>query len=243
MNLFSELMNIIYPPRCHICQDFLGDCDRKIPDICDNCSSCFPAVTHPFCSICGVPFQSKVEEDHLCEKCIQTRPFYDELRAPYLYEDKIMEAVHLIKYSGKSFLVKSFGPLLADFAKDRFRDTKDMIMIPVPLYKKKLRQRGFNQSALFVKSISTILEIEAGYYFLRRTRYTETQTGLNLKERRKNVKGAFEVPEGNDLRGKSVILVDDVATTGNTMNECARILKKAGCKKVFGLVLARTAAY
>jgi ComF family protein len=243
MNLFTELIDIIYPPKCRICQDFLNDSETKIRGICDECYSNFPLLTHPFCSACGVPYGSKVEEDHLCEKCIRETPLYDELRAPYLYEEKIMDAVHLIKYSGKSYLAKSLGPLLADYLKNWLSDTNGMIMIPVPLHKKKLRQRGFNQSVLLVKSVSRILDMEADYFTLIRIKYTETQTGLTLEERRKNVKGAFEVSGKKDLNGKTVILVDDVATTGNTINECARVLKKAGCERVFGLVLARTAAY
>jgi ComF family protein len=243
MNLFSELINIIYPPKCSICLNFLDDSETKIKGICDECYSEFPALHHPFCSVCGVPFTSKVEEDHLCEKCIRERPHYDELRSPYLYEDRIMDAIHLIKYSGKSYLAKSLGPLLESFAKDWVTITKDMLMIPVPLHKKRLKQRGFNQSALLVKSVSRILDIEADYFSLIRIKYTETQTGLNLEERRRNVKGAFEVSGRKNLNGKTVILVDDVATTGNTMNECASVLKKAGCDMVFGLTLARTAAY
>jgi ComF family protein len=243
MRLLSELIEIIYPPKCHVCLDFLDDEERKSPDICDNCYSAFPLLTHPICSICGVPFASKVEEDHQCERCIRTRPFYDELRSPYLYQDTIMEAIHRLKYSGKSYLARSMGRLLADFLKDWRGDIDSMIMMPVPLHKKKLRQRGFNQSVLLVKEIIRLIDIKADYFTLRRIRYTETQTGLTLEERRKNVKGAFEVTGKANLKGKSVIMVDDVATTGNTINECARMLKKAGCERVLGLTLARTAAY
>lgn len=154
-----------------------------------------------------------------------------------------MEAIHRLKYSGKSYLARSMGRLLADFLKDWRGDIDSMIMMPVPLHKKKLRQRGFNQSVLLVKEIIRLIDIKADYFTLRRIRYTETQTGLTLEERRKNVKGAFEVTGKANLKGKSVIVVDDVATTGNTINECARMLKKAGCERVLGLTLARTAAY
>ncbi|MGD9162494.1 MAG: ComF family protein [Desulfobacteraceae bacterium] len=243
MNLLSNLIDIIYPPRCCICADFLEEHPADRGDICDECYSSFKKLTHPFCSICAEPFKSKVEEDHLCEKCLRQRPFYDELRAPYLYEEKIMDAIQLIKYSGKSLIVKSLGPLLGAYAKNRIRDTSNIIIMPVPLHKKKLKQRGFNQSGLFVKAIIPVLEIEADFFTLIRTRYTEPQAGLSLEQRRKNVKGAFEVTGDNNIKGKAVVLVDDVATTGNTMNECARILKKAGAGKVLGLTLARTAAY
>ena len=241
MSLISSLMDIIYPPRCRICTDFLEDYPVNRKDICDECYAGFLGLTHPFCRTCGEPFKSKVEEDHLCEKCLRKRPYYDELRAPYLYEQKLMTAIQLIKYSGKSSIVKSLGPPLAAFAKEWINDTKEMIMIPVPLHRRKLRQRGFNQSALIVRAISPALGIGVDFFSLIRTRYTESQAGLSLEQRRKNVKGAFEARSDKNINGKTVILVDDVATTGNTMNECARILKKAGAYKVLGLTLARTA--
>jgi ComF family protein len=243
MNFLLNLIDIIYPPRCQICMDFLDDHPAGRGDICDECFSGFRELTHPFCSICGEPFKSKVEEDHLCEKCLRKRPYYDELRAPYIYEERLMTAIQLIKYSGKSNIIKSLGPLLARYAKNWINDAKKMIMIPVPLHRRKLKQRGFNQSALFVKTISPVLGIEIDFFTLIRIRYTESQTGLSLEQRRKNVKGAFDVKGGGNITGKTVILVDDVATTGNTMNECARILKKAGAEKVLGLTLARTAPY
>lgn len=243
MNLLSNLLDIIYPPRCHVCMDFLDNHPPDRGDICDECFSGFIKLTHPFCSICGEPFKSTVEEDHLCERCLRKRPYYDELRAPYLYEQKLMDAIHLIKYSGKSFIIKSLGPLLGEFAKTGINITEDMIIMPVPLHRKKIKQRGFNQSALLAKSISPILGIEPDFFTLTRTRYTESQAGLSIEERRKNVKGAFEVRGNSNVKGKSIILVDDVATTGNTINECARILKKAKCERVLGLTLARTAPY
>lgn len=243
MSLLASLLDIIYPPRCQICTDFLDDRPVVMGNICDECFSGFKELTHPFCSICCEPFKSKVEEDHLCEKCLRKRPYYDELRAPCLYEDKLVDAIQLIKYSGKSYIVKSLGPLLGAFGKNWLSDANDMIMMPVPLHRKKLKQRGFNQSALFVKTISPVLGIETDFFTLIRTRYTESQAGLSLEDRRKNVKGAFEVRGDNDIKRKTVLLVDDVTTTGNTMNECARVLKKAGVEKVLGLTLARTAAY
>jgi predicted amidophosphoribosyltransferase len=133
MNLLTGLIDIIYPKRCHICLGFLDYYERKFPDICDNCFSTLPLLTHPVCTICVCPFKSKSEEDHLCEKCIRKRPFYDELRAPYLYEDKIMEAIQRLKYSDKSYLAKSLGRLLADFLKEWIDDLDGMVMIPVPL--------------------------------------------------------------------------------------------------------------
>ena len=111
--------------------------------------------------------------------------------------------------------------------------------MPVPLHLKRLRQRGFNQSLLLARHVADRLQCELDFLSLRRVRYTLPQTGLGKDERRKNVRGAFHLKDPEIVKGKTVLLVDDVATTGNTLNECSRVLKKAGCNEVFCLVLAR----
>ena len=186
-----------------------------------------------------MPFLSRVEEDHLCGQCLEKRPYFDALAAPCLYEGGIMDAIHQIKYSGRTYLAESLGPLLIASARERFGETEGMLMMPVPLHPKRLRERGFNQSLVLAKVISPALEVSLDFLSLRRVKYTLPQTGLKRDERRKNVKGAFGVDGGTDLKGKTVILMDDVATTGNTLNECARVLKKAGCERVYCLAVAR----
>ena len=240
MNPFSSLLDIIYPPRCHICMDFLNN-SEKTPCICDKCSRSFKKISHPYCSVCGIPFISKAGEDHLCGKCLVKRPCYDEMRAPYLYEGPIMDAIQRIKYSGRSYIAESLGLLLGEYTRTWLGRTEKMILLPVPLHIKRMRRRGFNQSMILSKKINEVLNARLDFQTLERTRNTGTQTGLKFKERLKNVKGAFEVSSNLKIRGKDIILVDDVATTGNTINECARVLKKAGCNSVYGLVLARTA--
>jgi ComF family protein len=113
-------------------------------------------------------------------------------------------------------------------------------MIPVPLHPKRLRERGFNQSLLLARNVASSLGTELDFLSLRRIRYTQPQTGLKSDERRKNVSRAFELKDRKCVKGRTVILVDDVATTGNTLNECARVLRRSGCARVFCLVLART---
>ena len=242
MNLVSNFLDVVYPPRCHICSDFL-DKSENIPGICDACYRGFKKISHPYCSICGIPFLSKADDDHLCGKCIVKRPHYDEMRAPYIYEGGIMHAVQQIKYTGRSHIIDSLGPLLGEFARKWLGNTEDMVLIPVPLHIKRMRARGFNQSMLLAREINRILCAHLDSQTLNRTRNTETQTGLKFKERQKNVKGAFEIFDGSKISGRDIILVDDVATTGSTINECSRVLKKAGCNRVFGLVLARTAVF
>ncbi|MBW2610187.1 MAG: ComF family protein [Deltaproteobacteria bacterium] len=243
--VFSSFIDIIYPPRCHICQSFLADDynNNGTRPICQDCLNNFSGIESPFCPVCGTPFESMEEEDHLCEACLRKRPFYDIIAAPYLYEGGIMEAIHLLKYAGKTHLVESLGPLLASFALEKLDMTDGCLIMPVPLHPKRLRERGFNQSLLLARVLATLLDVELDFLSLRRIRYTQPQTGLKTDERRKNVSRAFELTEKIKWKGKTVILVDDVATTGNTLNECARVLKRAGCAKVFCLVLARASGF
>ena len=151
-----------------------------------------------------------------------------------------MEAIHQLKYGGKTYLAGSLGILLASFATGWLGNIDNCLVMPVPLHRKRLRERGFNQSLLLAKVVRRLLCWKLDYLSLRRTRYTRPQTGLDSDERSKNVRQAFDLVHPREFSGKIVVLVDDVATTGNTMNECARVLKKARCDKVFCLTLART---
>jgi len=160
--------------------------------------------------------------------------------APYLYEANLMTAIHQFKYGGKTYLADSLGPLMGSFALDWINKTDGLLIIPVPLHPKRLRERGFNQSLILARHVAAFLGAELDYLSLRRIRYTPPQTGLDSNERRKNVRRAFELPDRKLVKGRTIILVDDVSTTGNTLNECARVLKRAGSEKVFCLVLART---
>ena len=236
--IFNALIEIIYPPACAVCQKFLN-ANEKIP-ICNNCLGEFHELHPPFCSICRTPFSSLREESHRCENCIRERPNYRQLIAPYLYDGKLMDAIHNFKYAGKRDLGKSLGKLLASYALKRLRDMSSFLIMPVPLNPGKIRERGFNQSLILAKEVSIRLGSELDFLSLRRIKYTSPQTGLKRQERRRNVHNAFEFRGGSDIRGRDILLVDDVATTGSTLNECAKQLIKHGCYDVFCLVLART---
>lgn len=151
-----------------------------------------------------------------------------------------MEAIHLFKYAGKTHLGDTLGYLLSLFAEDWLRKTESPVVMPVPLHPRKLRGRGFNQSLLLARHVATRMGFELDFLALRRIKYTLPQTGLKSTERKKNVRRAFECNDQKVLNGRTVLLVDDVATTGSTLNECARVLKRAGAEKIICLVLART---
>lgn len=248
---FSRIIDIIYPPRCPICRKFLwkeGSEKEGVPVyFCRTCLADFQEITPPFCPICGSPFVLGIAENHLCEDCLRSRPLYEAAAAPFLYKGSLMKAIHQFKYGARSYMADFLGPLLAQFAESWVSENfggelDDLLVIPVPLHAKKLRERGFNQSLLLAKHVARQLYAGLDFLSLRRIKYTLPQTGLGRKERRKNVRGAFQLKNFDAVKGKRVLLVDDVSTTGNTLNECAVVLKKSGCKKVICLVLARTSS-
>jgi ComF family protein len=241
MHVFKSLMDLIYPPRCPICGVFLMErADQQAFGFCKACFEGFTEITSPICPTCGRPFVTTEGGDHHCEECLRSRPFYDIARAPYIYAGSLMSAIHAFKYSGKTHLTNSLGALLSAFSKPWLEAMTDLMVMPVPLHPKRLRERGFNQSLLLARHVAAGLRSDLDFLSLRRVKYTEPQTGLKSDERHKNVRGAFEVVDRSAVRKRSIVLVDDVATTGSTLNDSARALKSAGANEVYGLVLART---
>lgn len=244
MNPLSQLIDIIYPPRCHICGRFLSADEHRACShhLCNDCLGALTPITHPICTVCGLPFSTPEGQDHPCENCLRKRPWYDCLRAAYFYSGPLMEAIQRFKYSSETQLASFLGTLLSSFAKELVpnQPTADFLTVPVPLHMRRLRQRGFNQSLLLAKVVATDLGTQLDYLSLVRIRHTRAQTGLRKEERRKNVKDAFSVTYPEIIKGKKILLVDDVSTTGYTLNECARSLKKSGAIVVICLTLART---
>lgn len=243
MNLLTQLADMVYPPRCAVCGRFLwkGPLVKETGSslFCADCMADFHCPASPLCPICGQPFPSEATEDHLCEDCMRKRPFYEAACAPYRYEGAVLKAIHRLKYGSKSFVADALGPLLARFAEKRVIRTGTVLAMPVPLHPRRLQERGFNQSLLLARHVSRRLHIDLDFLSLRRIRYTSPQASLAKKERQQNVRGAFELKNQGIVKGKTILLVDDVLTTGNTLNECARILRQGEAVKVFGLSLAR----
>jgi ComF family protein len=186
------------------------------------------------------PFSSGLEENRFCGACLRKRPFYEALGAPYVYEGALMESIHRFKYEERTHLANSLGTLLASFTRGWCQEANVFLVMPVPLHPKRLRERGFNQSLLLARHVASCMNADLDFLSLRRIRDTLPQTGLDRDKRPKNVRRAFEIKDPETVKERSVILVDDVATTGSTLNECARVLKTAGCVQVLCTVLART---
>ena len=237
MGIFNNIINIIYPPRCILCHGFIST--HNTLGLCSDCYSGFHRISSPFCPICGIPFNGS-GENHLCGRCLKKRPFFDTIKAPYIYEGKIKQAIYTLKYEKNTLVADIIGPIVAEFVCKQIGENKNITVVPVPLHPKRLRKRGFNQSLLIARHIADALDARMDFLSLRRIQNTMPQAMLDKKDRRKNVRGAFRVKGHEPFKEKTVLLVDDVATTTNTLNECARVLKKAGAQRVMCAVIART---
>lgn len=234
-------IDIIYPPRCAVCGRFLSTGDSDV--ICPECRSGLRKAHSPLCSRCGVPFDTGPKEDRLCERCLRDPPSYKAARALYVYEGPMVEAVHRFKYAGKTHLAGIFGPLLAESARACLPPESDPLIVPVPLHVKRLRKRGFNQSLLLARHVEDLTGFALDSLSLRRVRETPSQAALGKDKRRVNVREAFAVKSSLAIKGRDVLLVDDVSTTGSTLDACSRTLLRSGARRVFGLTLARAPAH
>ncbi len=215
--------------------------------LCPDCSPHFSPVHSPICSRCGIMFKTREGEDHVCGSCIESSGRFGMARASGVYDQSLVDVIHCLKYKNKIRLARPLGILLFH-AFIRYWGEKNMdLVIPVPLHAKKLKKRGFNQAFLLVREWMEFAEalnmelsgprIEADA--LTRSRWTEPQTGLSREKRLRNIKNAFRVTDFGKVKGKKILLVDDVYTTGATVEECAKVLFKAGAEQVDVLTLAR----
>lgn len=235
---FTALLDVILPPICHICHSFIPNANTL--HICPACRDNLPLALSPLCPVCGIPFIG-TGEDHRCGACLANPPHFDTARAPFLYEGPIRDLIHSFKYSQKTHLRNPLALLTLEEAGVFLLDRKPHLIVPVPLHRSRLRQRGFNQAVLLGRVLSHHLSLPMLTDALVRTRPTEPQIALSAAERRTNVKGAFAIHKAARIVGKRILLLDDVMTTGSTMDECAKELKKAGADTVIAVTIARTA--
>ncbi|OGP10876.1 MAG: hypothetical protein A3G39_07230 [Deltaproteobacteria bacterium RIFCSPLOWO2_12_FULL_43_16] len=228
--MMKAFLNLILPPICPICAQ--GAEDGRF---CQRCFDSIRFIKSPICSCCGTPFVAEESEDHLCGVCIKTKRPFSKARSIGFYEGNLLEAIHRFKYNGKTSLSKPLGKIMLD----RFSPNNYDLIVPVPLHRARLKERGFNQSLLLARELARTYKLPIDYLNLKKIRATDAQINLKGKDRVANVKGAFAVEDDKAFDGKRVLLIDDVYTTGATIVECGKVLKKAGAKDIDVLTLAR----
>jgi ComF family protein len=238
----KSLFSVLFPSDCRICQSpLLGI--SNLP-VCDDCLEGMVPIEGVLCSVCGEklfgqPFVT--EAGPLCGLCRRAAPRFRKAVAYGTYDGPLRDLIHILKYQR----VRSAAPLLGKLVREAVQEaglSGPLAVIPVPLWPEKRRARGFNQAEEIARSFcraqaSAGIQLEAT--LLIRTRETTSQTGLTRLQRRANLRGAFAVRHTEKLRGRRVLLADDVLTTGSTAGECARVLLRGGAKEVFVATVAR----
>jgi ComF family protein len=267
--IFKIVNETVFPPKCMVCKCFINppesdyngfsakadlrlsvqiQVERLMAKyLCRNCIEGLVTVESPLCSCCGLPFESRHGLDHCCGDCSASPKKFRIARAPMVYEQVFTEIIHCYKYKGKIQLARPLGELLLTAFRLFWDKNSIDVVIPVPLHIKRLRQRGFNQAYLLIRHWQTIAgqmrfdlsDFQIERDLLIRTVPTAPQTGLGRRQRAANIKNAFELADAAKIIDKRVLLVDDVYTTGATVDECARLLRRHGAAHVDVLSLAR----
>ncbi|MGB7574716.1 MAG: ComF family protein [Thermodesulfobacteriota bacterium] len=235
MRFRSTVFQFFLPPQCPCCERFSEEGKQGF---CSNCLSQIRWIEPPFCSICGIPFISREVETHPCGACVTHRKYFTIARALGAFEGSLQEAIHRWKYEGKTYLTPFFASWMAEGLNRYWEPGSLDLLIPVPLHTRRLRERGFNQALLLVKDLSRRTGIPYRKTILQKKKSTIPQVNLGRAEREKGLRGTFHVIGKEELSGLSVLLIDDVYTTGATVNECSKVLLKGGAERVDVLTLA-----
>jgi ComF family protein len=218
--------------------------DFFLPQYCAGCNKKLSAGEPPLCSECFddiIPADSDLIEMEF-ERKFARSDYIQDFFAPYVFESegKLQNIIHSVKYNKKFRSGVLLGNKLANAIGNKINQWQIDLIVPVPLHHLKKAERGFNQSDFIVKGLSGSLKIPASNKILKRIRFTETQTQLNLADREKNVEGAFTIKRKKNIKDKNILLVDDVITTGATVNECAKVLIEIGANEVYACSVAIT---
>ena len=237
---FDRVARYAFPPVCLVCGAARDD--EGVFDICSACASSLSPVGRHACRRCAIPIDGELAGAGivLCGDCRISPPPFDAAVAALRYGGKTRELIHRYKFAGKARLAGALGPLLcAALNRAGVMEGVDLV-IPVPLHRRRLFQRGYNQSWLLAVEVGKAFGVPVAADLLARARHTKPQFALSRADRRKNIKDAFTVPlPGGRLEGKAALLVDDIMTTGVTLGEAARTLKKEGATRVVCAVAAR----
>jgi ComF family protein len=236
--LSNSFFATLFPSDCRICSEPLANISR-LP-VCPACIAAIRPISGDTCEVCG----ERLESAGLtrCCACLEHLPPFARAVAFGAYDGELRELIHLLKYDQVLPAAVTLGAMLAR-AIEKLPLTGPVVVVPVPLHSSKRRQRGFNQSELIARSALKLLKnkgMKLEARLLSRTRPTASQIGLTRPQRAENIRGAFQVVHLNKVSERSILLVDDVLTTGTTAAECARVLRKAGAASVWVATVART---
>ena len=232
-NLFNKFVKELYPRgyKCLLCKEELST--NTLYSMCDKCMPLLPFNNGKICVKCSEPIGG---EGSYCIHCKNELPLYKKNISVFLYKSPIDKMIRNLKYDNKKYLSETLSNFIASEVVKM--DTNFDFVIPVPLYIDRFIKRGYNQSELLCETLKTKLNLNVDTEILIKSRDTRSQANLSRQERIDNLLNSFKVVDKNKIKGKTILLVDDVFTTGSTINECTKTLLNAGAKEVYSITLA-----
>ncbi|MDB6056973.1 MAG: comF [Verrucomicrobiales bacterium] len=232
-------LNLFYPAVCQFCREQRAGYAESY--ICGVCRRKVHVIDGGYCSKCGIPYDGAITNEFECGECKDADLKFDAARAAVRVNAFMLDVVHRYKYARALWLEKFLGDLLVQAALPELAKESWDFIVPVPLHSVKQREREFNQAERIAMYLGRAVNIPVNTSILKRVEPTESQTRLSREERAENVRKAFALRDAVDLKGKNMVLIDDILTTGATTSACAGILKKAGASKVQVWTVARGA--
>jgi ComF family protein len=239
----AALMSVTFPSGCRICEQPLT-APTRVP-ICDACLDSFQPISGRICDVCGMPVETASAAEcpiYVCPLCVNTKDrtySFGRLRSWSFYEGAMVRAILLLKFENIEPLGGLFARLLADLVTGSGPQLEADVIVPVPLHRQRERERGYNQAALIAKPLAKMLGLPCKSVLLTRIRPRPDKHILTLEERWESVRGAFAAHPGSQIDNLRVLLLDDVMTTGATLDSCAKTLRDAGARSVVGVTVAR----
>jgi competence protein ComFC len=237
----SHALDLLYPSVCAICDESLS-AGRAL---CDGCDADLPRLAKPFCEKCGEPFPGEIDGEFACPNCNKQKFAFEFSRPAMVRDERTLDMIHRLKYGRELHLAKELGRLATEaFADSRLAPalSEKWPLVPVPLHWRRQQHRHFNQAEEIARVVATQTNLTM-VKALKRSRATEHQTRLTRSQRLKNLRGAFAITSAGlaqiEKYPAGAILVDDVLTTGSTVNECAKTLRRAGFQKIAVITVMR----
>ena len=229
-DIVDLLAELFYPPRCMVCEEVLSAREKKY-GLCARCRPLVNVIKEPFCMKCGKKLSDGTLE--YCEDCGETgqNRFFSEGRGVYLYDGVMREIMYRFKYRNKRYYSAYFARQAKRLYQGWIADVRPDLILPVPMYRGKMKKRGYDQAECFAKALSRVFHIPKGRGVMERTRSTLPQKGLSGAARRLNLKNAFHI-RGNLVQSQKILLVDDIYTTGSTVDAAAEAFLEAGAADV-----------